>query len=75
MLEAQYTHTEVILFMEIAIPYIINVHKGMDFQRYLKNITNFVSTKYCFMKIRNCQSSEKQLTGFTITYKNINNYD
>ncbi|EEF90207.1 hypothetical protein HMPREF2531_01992 [Bacteroides intestinalis] len=54
--------------MEIAIPYIINAHKGMDFQRYLKNITNFVSTKYCFIKSRNCQSSEKQLTGFTITY-------
>ena len=68
MLEAQYTHTEVILFMEIAIPYIINAHKGMEFQRYLKNITNFVSTKYCFIKSRNCQSSEKQLTGFTITY-------
>ena len=28
----------------------MNAHKGMDFIDILKNITNFVSTKYCFIK-------------------------
>jgi len=32
--------------MEIAIPYIIDVCKGIDFQRYLKNIANFVISSF-----------------------------
>jgi len=34
--------------MEIAIPYIISECKGKDFQRYLKNITNFVTCSHSF---------------------------